>query len=207
MNTKINNTKGVILAGGRNSRFGSDKALAKINGVRTIDRIIPVMKNVFTEIIIITNNQKLYKEFKLKLFSDIVIGEGPLMGIYTALHYSSKDVFVTGCDMPFLNESVIRKIVRGLEGFDAAVPKCSEKLHYLQAAYSLRCFNLIKKKLHMRILGLKDLVEDLNCNIIEGFKFEADLFSPFFNMNTPDDFALVKDYLNQSSDRDENTGK
>lgn len=190
---------GVILAGGRSSRFGSEKALAKIDSVRTIDRIIPVMKKVFNDNIIITNNKKLYKEFKLKLHSDIEVGKGPLMGIYTALYHYSTDIFVTGCDMPFLKEGIVRKIVNSLESFDAAIPKYNGKLHFLHAAYSFRCFNLIKKKLDMGSLGLRNLAEDLNCNIVEDFKTEDDFFSPFFNMNTPDDFALVKNYLRDSS--------
>jgi molybdopterin-guanine dinucleotide biosynthesis protein A len=189
-----NKITGVILAGGKNRRFGSEKALAKINGKRLIDRIIAAMSEVFEENIIITNNEDLYKEFNLKTYPDILAGKGPLMGVYTALHYSSKDIFVTACDMPCASTSVIRKIIDNLEGYDAVIPKHRGKLHFLHAAYSLKCFDIYKKKLAGGFLGLKDVVEELNCNIIEGFKFEDDHLSPFFNMNTPDDFFLVKDH-------------
>lgn len=192
---------GVILAGGRNSRFGSEKALASVNSVRAIDNIISVMKEVFSDNVIITNtnNKKLYKEFNLKLYPDIVLGKGPLMGIYTAFCHYATDVFVTGCDMPLLKAEVIMEIVNNLGSFDAAIPKYNGKLHFLHAAYSFRCFNLIKKKLDNGFLGLKDLAEDLNYNIVEGFKFNDDYFSPFFNMNTPDDFALAKKYWKNST--------
>ncbi len=194
MKFQKNKITGVILAGGKNRRFGSEKALAKINGKRVIDRIIAAMSDVFEENIIITNNEDLYKEFNLKTYPDILAGKGPLMGVYTALHYSSKDIFVTACDMPFASTSVIRKIIDNLEGYDAVIPKHRGKLHFLHAAYSLKCFDIFKKKLAGGFLGLKDIVEELNCNIIEGFKFEDDHLSPFFNMNTPDDFSLVKDH-------------
>jgi|TARA_B100000315_G_scaffold150307_1_gene139004 molybdopterin-guanine dinucleotide biosynthesis protein A len=187
---------GVILAGGENRRFGSQKALAKINGKRVIERIITEMKEVFSNNIIIVNDEELYREFNLKTYPDLVKGKGPLVGIYTALHHSSKDIFVTACDMPFVSASVIRKIVDRLKGYDAVIPKHSGKLHFLHAAYSLKCFDILKKKLAGGFLGLKDIVEDLNCNIIEEFKFEDDHLSPFFNMNTPHDFSLVKDHLN-----------
>ena len=194
MKFQKNKITGVILAGGKNRRFGSEKALAKINGKRLIDRIIAAMSEVFEENIIITNNEDLYKEFNLKTYPDILAGKGPLMGVYTALHYSSKDIFVTACDMPFASTSVIRKIIDNLEGYDAVIPKHRGKLHFLHAAYSLKCFDIFKKKLAGGFLGLKDIVEELSCNIIEGFKFEDDNLSPFFNMNTPDDFSLVKDH-------------
>ncbi len=196
MKSHKHNITGVILAGGKNRRFGSEKALAKINGKRLIDRIITAMSDVFEENIIITNNEDMYKEFNLKTYPDILEGKGPLMGVYTALHHSSKDIFVTACDMPFVSTSVIRKIIDSLEGYDAVIPKHSGKLHFLHAAYSLRCFDVFKKKLAGGFLRLKDIVKELNCNIVEEFKFEDDHLSPFFNMNTPDDFSLVKDYLN-----------
>lgn len=187
---------GVILAGGRNSRFGSEKALASVDSIRTIDNILSVMKEVFSDNVIITNtrNKKLYKEFNLKLYPDIVPGKGPLMGIYTAFSHYPTDIFVTGCDMPFLKAGVIMEIVKNLGSFDAAIPKYNGKLHFLHAAYSFRCFNLIKKKLDMGFLGLRDLAEDLNYNVVEGFRFDDDHFSPFFNMNTPNDFVLAKNY-------------
>ena len=196
MKFQKNKINGVILAGGKNRRFGSEKALAKINGKRIIDRIITAMSEVFEENIIITNNEDLYKEFNLKTYPDILEGKGPLMGVYTALHHSSTDIFVIACDMPFVSASVIRKIIDSLKGYDAAIPKYNGKLHFLHAVYSLRCFDIFKKKLDGGFLRLKDVVEDLNCNIIEEFKFEQDHLSPFFNMNTPDDFTLVKDHLN-----------
>ncbi len=195
MKSHKHNITGVILAGGKNRRFGSKKALAKINGKRIIDRIITTMSDVFEKNIIITNNEDLYKELNLKTYPDILKGKGPLMGIYTALHHSSTDIFVTACDMPFVSTSVIRKIVDSLKDYDAVIPKYNGKLHFLNAVYSLRCTDIFKKKLDGDFLRLKDIVEDLNCNIVEEFKFEDDHLSPFFNMNTPDDFSLVKDHL------------
>lgn len=191
-----NKITGVILAGGKNRRFGSEKALAKINSKRLIDRIITAMSDVFEENIIIANKANLYKEFNLKIYPDILEGKGPLMGVYTALHHSSSDIFVTACDMPLVSTNVIRKIIASFEGYDVVIPKHNGKLHFLHAVYSLRCFDILKKKLDRGFLGLKDIVEELNCNIVEEFKFDDDHLSPFFNMNTPDDFSLVKDHIN-----------
>jgi len=190
-----NKITGVILAGGKNSRFGAEKALAKINGIRIIDRIITVMRDVFSENIIIANNEDMYKGLCLNVYPDKVKGRGPLMGIYTALCHTSTDIFVTACDMPFINAGIMKKIVDSLDAYDAVIPRYEGKSHFLHAAYSLRCINSFKKRLDVESLKLKEVTKDLNCNIIEKFEFEDSHLPPFFNMNTRDDFILAKNYL------------
>jgi molybdopterin-guanine dinucleotide biosynthesis protein A len=54
------NMTGIILAGGKNSRMGMEKAFLKIGGIRLIDRILGVYKEIFTEIIIVTNEPLAY---------------------------------------------------------------------------------------------------------------------------------------------------
>ena len=195
MKNQTDKITGVILSGGRNSRFGSEKALVNINGKRIIERIIAEMKEVFSHNIIIANDEELYREFNLKIYPDVVKGKGPLVGIYTALYNASTDIFVTACDMPFVSSIVIRKIIDNLEGYDAVIPKYGGKLHFLHAAYSLRCFEIFKNKIDRDSLRLKDMLKELNCTIIEEFNFDSNHLSPFFNMNTPDDFILAKNDL------------
>lgn len=195
MENKKSKITGVILAGGTNSRFGSEKALVKINNIRIIERTLNVMKDIFSENIVISNNEKLYREYEVKIFPDLAEGKGPLMGVYTALYHSSTDVFVTACDMPFIDSGVIKKIVSNIASFDAVIPLYNGKLHFLHAVYSLQCLDTMKKKLDAGIfLGLKGLLKDLNCNILEEFKFEDSFLPPFFNMNTPDDYDIAKNY-------------
>ncbi|MBN1471350.1 MAG: NTP transferase domain-containing protein, partial [Syntrophaceae bacterium] len=60
---KINIT-GIILAGGKNSRMGLNKAFLEIDGKRLIDRTFAVYRQIFSEIIIVTNDSPSYTEFK-----------------------------------------------------------------------------------------------------------------------------------------------
>ena len=46
---------GIILAGGKNTRMGATKAFLTINGTRLIDIILKVYRDIFSEIIIVTN--------------------------------------------------------------------------------------------------------------------------------------------------------
>ena len=54
---------GIILAGGNNSRMGTPKAFLTINGTRLIDIILKVYCDIFSEIIIVTNEPLVYMEF------------------------------------------------------------------------------------------------------------------------------------------------
>ena len=51
----------IILAGGKSSRFGRDKAFVKIDGVPIIKRQIKILKGIFKKIIIVTNDQRKYR--------------------------------------------------------------------------------------------------------------------------------------------------
>ncbi len=94
---------GVILAGGKNSRIGLNKAFLEIGGKKIIDRSVEIYKKVFDEILIITNTPEDYqyltesvilseaKNLKLKIYTDLIPHRGSLGGIYTGLHYSKSD--------------------------------------------------------------------------------------------------------------------
>ena len=59
-NEKVKNVAGVILAGGRSSRYRENKALAKVHGVPLIERVLNVMRPIFSHLIIITNTPDEY---------------------------------------------------------------------------------------------------------------------------------------------------
>ena len=66
-----NNITGIILAGGKSSRMGSDKALLKINNTTFIEKIIEVMQPYVDEIIIISNNSN-HDRFNIRREEDLL---------------------------------------------------------------------------------------------------------------------------------------
>ena len=55
-----NNILGVILAGGKSKRFGDDKTVAKLGSKTLLDHTIEKIEKKFHEILIISNNEKLF---------------------------------------------------------------------------------------------------------------------------------------------------
>ena len=131
---------GFVLAGGKSSRYGANKALAKMEGASLIERATGVMKTLFREVVLITNTPDLYAFLELPMHEDLIKGLGPLGGIYTALSTMKREAgFFVACDMPTLNPSLIRHMVSVREGHDAVVPRISGFMEALHALYSRRC--------------------------------------------------------------------
>ncbi|OGW00608.1 MAG: hypothetical protein A2889_04260 [Nitrospinae bacterium RIFCSPLOWO2_01_FULL_39_10] len=190
---------GVILAGGKNSRIGLNKAFLEIGGKRIIDRTVEIYKKIFDEILIITNTPEDYqyltesvilgeaKNLKLKIYTDLIPHRGSLGGIYTGLYYSKSDyAFFAACDMPFLNERVIRHIIKVARDYDIIVPYFKHRLHPLHAVYSKKCLPLIKVMVGKNRLKIKDLF--LKCKVKRITDIPETKLPPFSNINTMRDF-------------------
>lgn len=182
---------GVILSGGKNSRIGLNKAFLEIGGKRIIDRTVEIYKKIFDEILIITNTPEDYQYLspkflmgdpKLKIYTDLIPHRGSLGGIYTGLHYSKSDyAFFSACDMPFLNEKVIRHIIKGARDYDIIVPYFKHRLHPLHAVYSKKCLPIIKVMVEKKKLKIKDLF--LKCNVKKVIDIPQTKLPPFYNIN------------------------
>jgi molybdopterin-guanine dinucleotide biosynthesis protein A len=182
---------GIILAGGKNSRMGTNKAFLKIDGIRLIDNILAVYKKIFSEIIIVTNDPLSYTEFSEALVvTDIYKEKGALGGIYTGLFYATYDYsFVAACDMPFLNEDFIIYLTGQIGKHDIIVPELSEGFQPLHAIYSRNCLSHIKKLLianKLKIAGFYKEVRLLSIpeEKIKPFNKDGRLF---LNVNTQKD--------------------
>ena len=68
----------IILAGGRSSRLGRNKALLELNGQVLIERIINRLEQVSDELIIVTNEVHQYEEFEANIISDVYPGRSSM---------------------------------------------------------------------------------------------------------------------------------
>src|SRR3990167_5063455 len=185
---------GVILAGGRNSRIGQNKAFLEIGGKMIIERTIEIYKKIFDEILIITNTPEDYQYLGLKVYTDLIPNRGSLGGIYTGLHYSKSDyTFFSACDMPFLNEKVIRHIIKGARDYDIIVPYYKHRLHPLHAVYSKRCLPIFKEMVEENRLKIKDIISKAKASpykitVKKITNIPETKLPPLFNINTIEDF-------------------
>lgn len=187
---------GIILSGGKSLRMGRDKAFIEVDGIPIIQRIYSIFENIFNEIIIVTNQIEPYERFKKALtVSDLIVDHGALGGLYTGLYYSSYPFsFCVACDMPFLNEAIIRYLIKQMDGYDAIVPKTEDGLQPLHAIYSKTCLKPIKELLDMGKFKIIDFYPLIRIKIVEEPEFiQFDrMKKSFLNINTPEDLYLLE---------------
>ena len=85
-----NNITGIILAGGKSSRMGSDKGFLKLNDKRFVLYSIEALKPLVSEILIVSDNEN-YDTFGYKRIEDIIKNSGPVAGIYSGLKASKTE--------------------------------------------------------------------------------------------------------------------
>lgn len=195
MNTVIRDCSGVILAGGENKRMPVLKAFIEVDGEKIIERNLKVIKNLFKENFIVTNQPGMYASLDALLLGDIYHKRGPMTGIFTSLFNSTNRwVFIVACDMPFINEQLIRYMASKRDSYDAVVPELNDKPEPLFAFYSKRLLSSMEKAILTGKRGLKDFFRNKEVKYIRSGEIQAidKRALSFINLNTPED---IKRYL------------
>jgi molybdopterin-guanine dinucleotide biosynthesis protein A len=196
----ISGVTGVILAGGKSSRFGSNKAFADVNGRHLIMRVIEIMGSVFEELILITNDPGEYSSLGIAMHEDLIRGLGPLGGIYTGLEsMAERSGFFVACDMPFLNEGLIRHIAEmNAGGYDAVIPRIGWKMEPLHSLYSKTCIPAIRGLIDSGECMINKFYQAIRTRFVyeEEIKQYDPLLRSFFNINRPGELT---DAVNRDS--------
>ena len=197
-----NNILGIILAGGKSSRFGEDKSAAELGNKTLLDHTVNKIENEFNEILVISNNKEFnFKNNKIHIVEDCIKGQlGPLVGILTAMKWviinkkNYKWIASFPCDTPFFDIKLISEL-------KIKVKETSKKLIFLNS----------NKKRH-NIFGLwsMDLIEILEKDIKNSFRkvelwadkigyeninINEEKFDKFLNINTKKDLEKAKENL------------
>jgi FdhD protein len=192
---RIPGISGVILAGGESRRMGSDKSLLPIHGARFIDHVYARMASLFDEVIIVTNSPELYPEIPCRKIPDIYLGQGALAGIHSGLKQAKNEqVFVVGCDMPFIAGEVVKKICSHAAEADLVLPLSSSGHEPLHALYGKTCLPAMEQVLDagkQRICLFFDQVRVMEIPSHEMLPLDLAERS-FQNINTPEDYFRLR---------------
>ncbi len=192
----ISDISGVVLTGGKSSRYGTNKAYVKISGTPMILKVIKVMRELFRHIVLITNDPDEYASLGFDMYEDIIKGLGPLGGIYTALlSIEGGAGFFTACDMPFIKKDLVEYMLEVGSGFDAVVPRVEDKTEPLHAIYTKACIPAIKEVIdngEFQVNRIYPMISVRYVEMEEIARFDPG-FNSFFNINRPDDLRKVID--------------
>jgi len=195
-----NSVAGIILAGGLNSRMGGyNKAFLQLGNSRVLNWILATLKNNFNEILLITRDCENYRQWELKIVNDIFEARSPLSGIHAGLLNMKADyAFCIGCDTPFLKKELIEILLNEISpSVDVIVPFSGTHFQPLCAVYSKQCIGRIEEQLGRNDLKVDNLFDKVPLKKIpyERFKEVDPKLISFFNVNTPEDLRLAKQFL------------
>lgn len=193
----------IVLAGGKGDRLGRDKTLEPIGKDTMLQRVVDRLSLVCEDIVIVIapGQRKPSLSTEARVAVDLYPGKGALGGIYTGLETSESFYnLVVACDMPFLNPSLLRYIIRVSPGFDAVVPRDKEgRLEPLHALYSKNCLPPIYRQIQEDKLKIDGFIGQVKVRYVE--ESEIGEIDPerlsFFNINTVDDLARARAIINK----------
>jgi molybdenum cofactor guanylyltransferase len=195
---------GFVLAGGGSTRFGRDKALARIGDEALLARLCSVMRGVTPCVTIIGSPEK-YASFGAECIPDRWPGEGPLGGIITSLLTAAgtgvgREVnIIIGCDMPFLTPDWLIYLVQRAQASEAEVvtPKSAHGLEPLCACWRTIASVKLQRAFEGGVRKVTEAMKHLSMEVLDETHWKrfdsADRL--FWNMNTPGDYEEAKRIL------------
>lgn len=196
------NYSGYVLAGGKSSRMGKNKAFLEIGGETFLARAIKTLAEICespVRIVLKTQQSHMTESFpeNAELIYDETNFDSPLDGLHKALldafTRKTKYAVVLAVDLPFVTSEVIAKLCEATEvsnKFLAVVPRQSdERPQPLCAVYNAKyCFYALQRFLNESPNGsIKDFLETISTRYIKQEKITADP-QVFFNVNSPADY-------------------
>ena len=192
-----------MLAGGRSTRFGRDKALARIGDEALLARLCAVMRGVTPCVTIIGSREK-YAAFGADCVADRWPGEGPLGGIITALHTALETGggewnIIVGCDMPFLTSDWLTYLFQRAQASEAQVvmPRSAHGLEPLCACWRANGVEKLQRTFEGGTRKVTEAMKHLTMEVLDETHWKrfdsADRL--FWNMNTPGDYEEAKRIL------------
>ena len=199
----------VILSGGQSRRMdGNDKAFLSIADQNLLEMVVGRLIRQTTKVAINTssNNPK-YVQHGLPILRDHFRGFwGPLSGILSAMIWANdmgyEKVATVAVDTPLFPENLLDKLDQKIKSsnsdivFAASVSehKRGIVLHPVFGLWKTFLFEDLRKQLERGVRKITCWSERHKASSV---CFSDERIDPFFNINTPQDIILLKEYLRE----------
>lgn len=195
------NLSGIILAGGKSSRMGCDKAWLEVVGKTLLSRQIELARMAgASEVFISGRVEADYSVFDGVVLTDHFQSAGPLAGIERGLRAMTTPLLlVLAVDMPRLEAGFLRKLMAASAGGCGVIPQLNERIEPLVAIYPKAALSLAADLLSGAQSGnrtpgptdfARDCVREKLARLIPVAAAEAHYFT---NLNTPEDVRANSD--------------
>jgi len=186
----------IVLAGGKSSRMGQNKALLDWHGKHLIRHVVDQLRPVAKKVILVAKKPDDFGFLDIPCFKDLNPASSPAVGILTGLFHSSTEFnFILGCDAPFLNVGTVKRLYDAREDYDAVVPASGHGIEPLFGIYRKRCLAVLEEHLHRGIFAVRQILKDLRIKVLPTDSWTQEEKMSFFNMNTLAEYDSAQRYI------------
>ena len=188
-NMNLKNYNALILAGGKSSRFGSDKTTEPFGDFASLTHFLyERLRRVFGSVKVCAKAAKF--SAPLPLLIDDFSEFAPIFVLACLDKNFSKPVFILPADMPFISEAEIFALFKSLKDFDICYAKDSKKEHFLCGFFRPSIAAKAREQIAAGELAIHKL---LNLCYSTSVEFERD----FLNINYKDDFKKALEFARE----------
>ena len=185
-----------VLAGGKSSRMGSDKAFLRLGDETLLSQALKLAGNV-AEAVWIVGDAKKFAAFG-RVVEDVYRDRGPLGGIHAALSGSTTELnLMLAVDLPFVTQKLLQYVLsRALEsGAMVTVPRTGSGVQPLCAVYRRGFAEVAEQSLLEGKNKIDSLFARVETCVIEESELVRAGFSEqmFRNLNTPEELEKAKE--------------
>lgn len=181
--------------------MGRDKRFLELDGRTLLERTLSVLESLFAEVIVVVAEPaSQLAGLRHRIVTDLVPNCATLGGLYTGLSSAAHGrIFAAACDMPFLNQSVIKWMAKLDRNADVVMAQLANGLQPMHAVYSKACLPHLERMLNARNLKVQELSQTpgLSVRLVSEDELrEADpQFLSFLNINTVADLEFARKLL------------
>jgi len=171
--------RGLVLAGGKSSRFGEDKAMAVYNGASFLKRAVSLLTSLGLRPIVVTRRGANYPLTDHPVIYDKLPEKGPLGGIYSAMTvFKNASFLVVPCDMPALTSAALSDLLAAHEpSFGATVYSTGSGIQPFPGIYEPALLEIVRNKLKQNDLSIQDLLDRVPAKKVMIWKGDPEVFS------------------------------
>jgi molybdenum cofactor guanylyltransferase len=179
-----------IIAGGKSSRIGKNKALLKYRNKTFIENIIEAGDS-YDEILIVSNTDVKVENLNIRIVKDIFKEYGPMGGIHSALvNAKYEKVLCIACDMPLISKETLNRLGSEKEDYEVLVPVVDRYFEPLCAIYSKRIIDKLELSIKNNQTKLQDFIKTLDYKVANE-KYRIFKQDDFYNINTLSEYEKL----------------
>jgi molybdopterin-guanine dinucleotide biosynthesis protein A len=184
----------MVLAGGSSRRMGRRKQDLRLGAATMLERSVALAREVADEVLLV-GDRTAARRMQVPAAEDWKAGEGPLSALAGGLSLCPEGGhFVLGCDLPFLQAPVLRRLAELLGDAQAVVPLVDGRRHPLSAVFTRECLAPALRCLERGERRMDALLQEVRLREVTPEQVAPlDLGRAVTNVNTPEDYRRARE--------------